>query len=512
MARIWRYILTIVAGTVLVGALALGPANKQPPQPAQSAPTHPTTAPATQSAIAEPLDLVPAESLLCWYGRPFPGMDPSSDRPSALNTVLNLGSRLAGSALDAEAKLWARAAEAFNLSIRCPHAFVLIDAQAKPSESNPAIKQGDKIRFALIVKTGGGDQNQAFARIVQAALNEQTDKDNATLQRRKAGPWEYLELRDERLPDWCTIAWGAIEQYFVFAIGPDVWPTIAAVGHGEAAALSRSDWLVKARDQRGRDALIEIIVAVEDIRARLDPLVDNRATGFFRAWQADQYERAHWVLGFDGPALYCVAHVIQQGHMRKLTFADPDIREPRLLATIPEGSRYAIYDFPPSKIFPRFFSSVLATRGAKDQQSVNELWARIQAEHGFNAERDILAHLGRHMVMHNYPPHPLHFPLAMTTLTEIQDEPAKVRQTIDTMCQAWQDDQIRRAEEGHPPDLMTIGQDADGIWSLRYGLAGPAWIVTDRFIITSWSPTALRAYLEKAGEHVGLGSTGTSSQ
>ncbi len=33
--------------------------------------------------------------------------------------------------------------------------------------------------------------------------------------------------------------------------------------------------------------------------------------------------------------------------------------------------------------------------------------------------------------------------------------------------------------------------------------AGPAWTVTDRFIITSWSPTALRSYLAKAGDKVG---------
>jgi len=44
----------------------------------------------------------------------------------------------------------------------------------------------------------------------------------------------------------------------------------------------------------------------------------------------------------------------------------------------------------------------------------------------------------------------------------------------------------------------------DGVWNIQFGpFAGPAWTVTDRFIITSWSPTALRSYLSKVGDKVG---------
>ncbi|MFN0134832.1 MAG: hypothetical protein ACKVS9_01800, partial [Phycisphaerae bacterium] len=43
------------------------------------------------SAIAadtEPLDLVPADSLLCWNSTPFPDTDRKADAPSALGTLL----------------------------------------------------------------------------------------------------------------------------------------------------------------------------------------------------------------------------------------------------------------------------------------------------------------------------------------------------------------------------------------------------------------------------------------
>jgi hypothetical protein len=106
--------------------------------------------------------------------------------------------------------------------------------------------------------------------------------------------------------------------------------------------------------------------------------------------------------------------------------------------------------------------------------------------------------------MHNDPPHPLHIPLAMTTLTEIRSEPTLVRRTVDAVGEAWRAEQRRRADEGERPGGFSIERDAQGIWYVQYPFfAGPAWTVTDRFLITSWSPMALRAYLDKIGERAG---------
>ena len=505
MLRVLCRCLVAVVGLGAIGGLrAIGPAAellRQDPSVSTAAADGSGQPDSSAGNLAEPLDLVPAESLLCWYGRPYPGLAPPSGEPSALEVLLKVGGRMAGTALDPEARLWARGVEAFNLAIRFPHAIVLIDAQAVAVAPNSEVKRGDRIRFALIVQTNG--QNEPFARLLQAAINEQTDADRAERTLRTAARWRFVELRDRRLPEWCTIAWGELDRYFVFAVGPDVWPAIAAVAAGEAPSLGGSEWLRQVRGERGRDALMEIIVAVEAIRERLDPLLDARATGFFKAWEAAGYERSHWALGFEGRALYCVAHMLENGQTHELVFADPQISEARLLATVPENARYAIYRFPPAKALPRFFSSLLATRDAKVRRDVLEIWNNIQSQYGFDAQRDVLAHLGDYIIMHNDPPHPLHLPLAMTTLTEIRDDPAGVRRAIDTLCRAWQDQQERRAAEGHAPGLLTIRRDPDGIWYMHYGLAGPAWTVTDKFIVTSWSPAALRAYLNKAGEHAG---------
>ncbi|HPM23258.1 MAG TPA: hypothetical protein PLP66_05095, partial [Phycisphaerae bacterium] len=85
----------------------------------------------------EPLDLVPADSMLCWVGRPLPDLAPATDQPSTLQTILEVGARIAGGTIDSGTQLGARAAEMFGQLVRYPHALVLIDASAKPTVTDP---------------------------------------------------------------------------------------------------------------------------------------------------------------------------------------------------------------------------------------------------------------------------------------------------------------------------------------------------------------------------------------
>jgi hypothetical protein len=453
----------------------------------------------------EPLDLIPADHLLCWAGRPFPDTTPPTNEqpPSTRATLLDLGTQIAGKALDGKAQLTVRLLEAFGLMIRYPHALALIDARAKPVGPEGQGRRVDRLRFALVVQTGG--KSEPFRRVIQKIVNEQTDSQRASLKRKTAHRLFYQELKDERLPDWCVIAWGDIGEHFVVTVGDEVWPLIASVGAGQTPALSRDPWIVTARGTLDPKPLIEIFAAAGAIRERLDPLVDGRAAGFFKAWHAEDMVRSHWALGFDGRALYCIAHILNNDEKTaRRIYADPKIRNKRLLATIPETARYAIYRVPVGEIVPRFVSGLLATRSPGVRQSAEETWARIQAEYGFDVERDLLPHLGRHVVMHNDPPHPLRVPLAMTMLIEIRSEPERVRQTLETICRAWQIGLERANEQNPVPNPAMLQREDDGVWSLRFGfIAGPAWTVTDRFVITSWSPTALRSYLDKVGDKVG---------
>ncbi len=493
---------------------------------------------AVPAMAREPLDLIPADSLLCWYGQPLPDTNPAPDQPSTLQTLLELGTRLAGRSLDSGTQLGVRGAEMFGLMIRYPHALALIDVLAKPVETDPNAKRMDRLRFVLVVQmppaTAGPDQGQAgsapasrpadqFLRLIQKTVNEQTDSGTATLANKKAGPWTYQELRDRRLPDWATIAWGHIDDHFVLTVGDDVWPNIAAVANGDSPAMSADQWYGTARRDCGHKPLIEIFVAARRIQERLDPLLDGRASEFFRTWDAGDMDRAHWALGLDGRALFCLAHFrmagtsteARQGDTRpqdagrdeytvRRVYADAGFGDARLLAVVPPEARYAVYHLPMGRLLSRLFSGLLATQTGKQRENIERIWADIQAQPGFDVQRNLLDHLGDYVILHNDPPHPLRIPLAVTTLTEIREAPGQVRQTIDTMCNGFRAAMEKAVEEGRAPLPWALQRDDDGVWFLQFGpVAGPAWVVTERFIVTSWSPRALREYLDKVGAAVG---------
>lgn len=450
----------------------------------------------------EPIDFIPADALICWVGRPLPDTTPLDDQPSTLTTLIDLGSRIAGQPLPEKASVTMRMLEAVTIMIRYQHAAAILDAKAIPLVDDPEGRKVDQFKVAIVIEDRG--HADRIRRIIQKAINETTSASTATLETLTAGGWRYQELRDSRLADWWSVAWGEIDDHFVLTFGRDVWPQIAATVRGERAAMSADPWVQEVRSRRANDSVIEIIAQMRAIRERLDPYVQNRAGAFLRAWQADRVDRTHWALGFEGRAMFCEAAFLGDGKTSTRVFADPATRDDRIMPAIPETARYAIYKLSAAETFERFFGGMLATRVGSQQQRITALWERIQREVGVDVRRDLLANLGEYWVMHNYPPHPLHIPMAMTTMVEIRSNPTEVATFVERVCTAWKAAETRYYEETGELLPVLINRDGDGIWYVQLGLiAGPAWTVTDRFILTSWSPMALRTYLQTAGDAAG---------
>lgn len=451
------------------------------------------------SATQDPLDLIPAESLITWRGRPMPetASGPSS-QPSAIGTLLDMGTRIAGSPLKPRDQFGVRLLEAFGLAVHYPFAIALIDAQARPTETGEG-RRVDKLRIALVIRTE--NKAEPFRKIIQKTVNELTDRGKARLTQRSASDFRFDELRDERLEE--AVAWGEIGDSFVITYGPDVWPLIASVAAKETESIASQTWIHEARASLKTPPLIEIVVAAERAKDRLDPFVEGRASAFFAAWHADKLERAHWALGFEGRALYCIATFRIANATVRRVYADPAIRDPRWLDTVPESSRYAIYRIPVSNMLPRVFSGYYATQDARDRQSAWEEFQRIQRKLGIEVEKDLLSTLGDTIILHNDPPHPLRLPLAFTSLIEIRHDPQKLRDLGEKVCTAWSE-WLETADERDASRWARLERADDGIWHFQYGpIAGLAWTITDRFLITSWSPNALREYLQKVGSKVG---------
>lgn len=450
----------------------------------------------------DPLDVVPADTLLAWRGQRFPDTTPVADQPGTLATLLDVGARLAGKPLPPQTQIALRVIEALGAMVRYPHALALIDARAKPLVTDADARKVDQLKLVLAVQTRG--KSEPFLRIVQKVINEQTDAQVADLRRVTLANGTYQELRDQRLADWAVVAWGEIDDCFVLTLGADVWPLVARTAAGDAPRLRDADWVVHARAAQRPNPLIEIFVAVRDIRGRLDPFVHGRASDFFAAWHAADIERAHWAFGFAGDALFCEASFVKNGAPVKRVFTELPPRDAPFLRVVPPRARYAVYQLPMGAMIPRFFAGIVATRDPAERRYANDVWNRIQSDYGFDAQRDLLSHFGDRWILHNYPPHPLHLPVAMTTLTEIHGDAPRVRDTIAIICRAWQDATDRLAAKTGVPPWANIITESDGVWYLQFGLiAGPACTVTDRYLITSWSPAALRDYLDTVGDAAG---------
>ncbi len=453
----------------------------------------------------EPLDLVPAESMLCWSARPTKSeSSPAAQSAATLATWVNLGSRLVGKPLEGEVLIWLRLAEAMGQMTRYPHAIALIDARARPVGRDG--RRVDRLKVALIVKTGG--DSSPFRRTIQKIVNEQTDAGAARLRRAKVGDWLFQTLKDSRLPKWAEISWGDMGEFFVVTLGDGVWADVADVALGKAASLGGDKWLSGVRAKRSDQPTIEAFQDFKAIRDRLDPLVDGRVTEFLSAWHAAAIDRCHWSVGFENHGLFCIVSFLRGGRKAERILAHPKFGSAALREAIPSDVNYAVFKVSPRRLIPMLVESLVATRDRRTRENIRRQWELIQQHREFDAQRDLLDNLGDHIVLHNYPPHPLNIPLTVTILFEIRKEPQLVRETIEKMCRGWKEGLEQTAEQTGEPNLLSLKRDDDGIWHLQIGfIAGPAWTVTDRFMITSWSPAALRDYLTRAGAAAGSRAT-----
>ncbi len=492
----------VLAVGLLAGFLFGGRHQSAANAPAAKADAKSPTPAATPSfADLTPMKLIPADALLAWKGMP-PGDERAeaadAGQPDAFRTLLDAIGQIGQ--LRPQTQLWLGIFDTFGLVVKHPFALALLDAKAVTTASGKG-KQLSDAKVAIIADFDG--EFAGVRRKIQALMNDLTDQKYATLEKKRVGELEYQELTDKRLGFW-NIAWGAIGDHFVITFGPAVWPEIAETALGKRPSLAADPWLKDARAKQSPEPLIEIVSQSQAIRERLDPLVEGRASAFFKAWESSDIERAYWALGFEGPAMYCLAEFDGDKGTRRKLYADPRIKDPRYLATIPDGSHYAIYRLPVQWLLPKLFAGYYATQDPSDRLAAEKLFAKIQADNGFDADKDLLAHLGDTIILHNYPQHPLHLPLAFTCLMEIRGDAKRVRKTIDAVCEAWRDAMDEASAKNTDLRPAMLDHESDGLWYFQYAMvSGVAWTVTDKYLITSWSPKALRDYLREAGSKVG---------
>jgi len=197
-------------------------------------------------------------------------------------------------------------------------------------------------------------------------------------------------------------------------------------------------------------------------------------------------ERGLWVIGKRNRDVEVKGVLRRQGDDETVRIAGEEALEPETRLVIPDGaSGYAVVDAEPLTILRGACTAYLASRSPHSREGIRAYWRNLEAAAGVSIERDIVAYLGGPIIIHDSPRHALGLPFAWTVVAPIVGDATALRRHIDRMVE------VVGNELAHG-SLVRLECNSEGIWYAHWGLVGPALAVTDRWLVLSFSPSAVK--------------------
>ncbi len=463
-------------------------------------------APPTTATSTGPTDLaryVPQDVLMAYWGR-LPGGDQGDDHVvMRMLKWVDLARQL--NLIPRQYRTISDIAGSLPVLGKHDHVVMLLDVSSrKVGEEGYRL---DKLKMAVVVATGG-DHKPVVDRI-RRVLAAYTDKRFAKIEIIPRGDSRSYRLTDERLPVWATWEWGALGSCYVIGLGQGAFDDVAKVYAGAGKSIGQDPWFADARRRcRGRSAMIEWLVDYQDIRRKLEAVVKGRPEAVLKALGAGELERGLATLRMDERYLVCYIMHQFKDENQFVALSDPQRLPKGPLSAVPEEASCAIMQLDLADWVCRFRDAYLASQTEAERDLWYKWFAEQERERGFHARSQLLERLGDHLIVHNWPTHPLQLPLTFTLMLEI-DDPGPVQDAIDAMMAAWQDWQRRPLTKSAAtrPGTTTqrtrdrfrfkIGREPDGMWYIQAGVVRPAIAVSDRYIVISWSPEAVRENLRR---------------
>jgi hypothetical protein len=385
---------------------------------------------------------------------------------------------------------------------KTPYAIVLTDLEVTRELAGipprPALRLVS-LDAALIVYTQG--HNEEITQQIRALLQTWTTSDAARVEREESDGLTVYTLIDQRAPQWARLHWGAVGDFYVVALGDEAFVSATA-----AITRKRPCFADEPFVQRNEDdvklARAEVAWSIDFRRLRTSLREDAERTGtVLDSLGLQNSQRGLWTIRKDERAIVAgAAFATPDGDVfRPLT--EPAGDDPLLAQAIPAGAdAYAVFPTSVAELVLRGKVAYLATCSPAMRQLLAEHWNAFATAAGLDLERDLLAHLGDRVVIHTFPRHPLGVRVLVTILVEIDGSADAVRRALDKIlaqCNLWMAG--RPDESGRPPDrgwfAPCLRRAEDGVWYLQVGITGPALAVTDRWIVISFSPAAVRECL-----------------
>lgn len=501
-SRAMRCLWLVSLGLGLTRGLALAE-SPAATQPSRSSEPVPLTA------------LIPADSLIVYAARPYDATaGPSASGPAAatqssglpVSITSVLGFLNASGMIPDEGQVYVDIASSLPLLGRFEHALVLLDVSSKIVRTQRDDADGprehlslklDQLQTAVVFRTNG--EQQIVLDHLNRIVSRYTNASVAELSPQQAGRHPYQRLADERLPGWAIWEWGRLDDFFVVTFGAGAFDRVAQVYDGQRPRLADDTWFKQASTiVDGADAQAQWFIALSTLEHRLRGAARGRHSRVVRELEADNMTHDLWAIGRDGRALKWFRYYRRNGEDTLRRYSDPTRYPAHLRRVIPrDAQRYGIINVPTRWLVDNLPRAWIAARSEESVETYQRIWQRFEEESGVDISASLIDHLGDNVVVFDYPPHPLRIPFALTVAIEIDDRRA-VQLAVDTLLSAWSrylNEKAKRSESALV--RLKVRQAPDGIWFLQAGILGPALKVTDRYVVVSWSPQALRDALSK---------------
>lgn len=381
-------------------------------------------------------------------------------------------------------RLWLDLFTAVSNVLDYPHVVALFDVSAAVRRDGRHKVVG--LQAALILQTNGN--HAPVEQRIQHLLTTYTNTEESTLTPRVVGSTKAFCLRDGRLPDWAVFNWGSLGPCYVVTVGEGAFERVIGESEGRSdLSLGSDEWFARAFSRaRGPEAVFALYVAPERLGDESGSSAQNQIIAAARTLGLTGTERALWTVGQRGRAVEAVGIVHGEAGDRFHRIAG-DEKDAALVASVvpARASSYAVINAEPAQVFHTAAAAYLAARSPVSRRRLEAFWAGVAEQTGVSIERDVLSDLTGPVVIHNDPQHALRLPFAWTYLFRIRGDAGPIRDRLDKLLNAAV---AALAEDG----AFQLYHHPDGIWSTQFGLTGPALLVTERWVIVSFSPEAVR--------------------
>jgi hypothetical protein len=366
-----------------------------------------------------------------------------------------------------------------------------------------------ELSAVLVVHTRG--ENAAVTQDIQAALERWTTSDTARIETIETNGVRNHVLIDERLPGWAKIQWGAVDAFYIIAIGRDAFAKTAAnIAGGTRRSRGADDHarLLAAADVRR--ARVAWSVRLAALRAALGEVIAGKPQRVLAELGLDRTVAAAWTLGREDRAVVARMARLRGRSVEVVSISQSVEADPALRPLVPaEATAYACIPHRPAELIERAASAWLASRRPDARTAITNAFRQFEREAGVDVRADLLDQLGSVVLIHNFPAHPARLPLANTILVEVAGSTDRVRTSLDKLllqCALWLRPTPNDASNERTPFWSPrLERLDDGVWTLRAGLYGPAIVVHDGWIVIGYAPSAVRqniaALAARSGSH-----------